>query len=502
MSTAQRCERRLSLALALTGALLAGCEDPGAPDGQEDVVEPATDAPEHRPPLGAKGEVGEACDPLASIKADGSSLIVTDPAVLVRFPIERVLGQIIALTEPAEGSTMTPEELLQRIFDTENATAGGVFPDVVHCDSPDNQAFFNAPPADCPRAEGALASSHGLFVSGDKDHFAPVALVNRGDLMPDNLATCGEYRIIYAKHSGHTDPNDRVFLAFEAAPVVPGGGLMRCRAPLVAWESAVAAADGSTRADILEELFFEAAPSNHGRPIIHPDHFGRLTPAHESYARTRGQVRIAQRMQDPWSFREVRLVDGFNGRPLVVEPVRLKNNPDPSLFEPPPVGTATFAYDFELTLQMLAQPVVDHIGMRTMPGYDMGESAVGGPAAVNYEARAGGGWDLTTRITSWLAENKPGPACPPGDDLTAAQILRRATTQTCAGCHAPELFLGPGRKIGCGLSWPASLGRVHIEEDGSLSPALTEVFLPRRAALLSTYLKGCDVDAIKANLLH
>jgi hypothetical protein len=34
-----------------------------------------------------------------------------------------------------------------------------------------------------------------------------------------------------------------------------------------------------------------------------------------------------------------------------------------------------------------------------------------------------------------------------------------------------------------------------------LSPALTGVFLPRRAKVLTTYLQGCDMDAILANLV-
>jgi hypothetical protein len=78
--------------------------------------------------------------------------------------------------------------------------------------------------------------------------------------------------------------------------------------------------------------------------------------------------------------------------------------------------------------------------------------------------------------------------------------VNRATTQTCAGCHAPQAFLGPERKIGCGLTFPKSLGEAHIDEQGGLSPALTEVFLPRRASVITTLLQMCDLDAIRANL--
>ena len=37
-------------------------------------------------------------------------------------------------------------------------------------------------------------------------------------------------------------------------------------------------------------------------------------------------------------------------------------------------------------------------------------------------------------------------------------------------------------------SWPRSLSFLHIDEEGNLSPALTEVFLPERQADFSSVL--------------
>jgi hypothetical protein len=37
------------------------------------------------------------------------------------------------------------------------------------------------------------------------------------------------------------------------------------------------------------------------------------------------------------------------------------------------------------------------------------------------------------------------------------------------------------------LLWPKSKSFVHVDEQGNLSPALTEQFLPARAALLADY---------------
>ena len=41
---------------------------------------------------------------------------------------------------------------------------------------------------------------------------------------------------------------------------------------------------------------------------------------------------------------------------------------------------------------------------------------------------------------------------------------------------------------------------MHIDEKGALSPAMQEVFLPRRANVLATYLQACDEQAIYNNL--
>jgi hypothetical protein len=83
--------------------------------------------------------------------------------------------------------------------------------------------------------------------------------------------------------------------------------------------------------------------------------------------------------------------------------------------------------------------------------------------------------------------------------LDAEAILDRATTQSCAGCHAPKDLIGEDRSIGCGLVWPDSIGTVHVTEKGELSSALKEVFLPHRAKVLETYLQPCDKGAMFGN---
>ena len=84
-----------------------------------------------------------------------------------------------------------------------------------------------------------------------------------------------------------------------------------------------------------------------------------------------------------------------------------------------------------------------------------------------------------------------------GSTLTAAQIVERSQALSCQGCHQ----MSNGKNLGGGLIWPSSLGFVHVSEalretapDGTVrfqvSPALNNVFLPRRKAVLEAFLNG------------
>jgi hypothetical protein len=111
----------------------------------------------------------------------------------------------------------------------------------------------------------------------------------------------------------------------------------------------------------------------------------------------------------------------------------------------------------------------------TSPAFDEMESE---PFAghVNFAAFAADG--LRQRIDGRLALM--------GSPLRSRDVLRRATTQTCAGCHADA----SSTDVGGGITWPESLGFTHVDESGRLSPALTGEFLPHRARVLDEYLSA------------
>ena len=78
-----------------------------------------------------------------------------------------------------------------------------------------------------------------------------------------------------------------------------------------------------------------------------------------------------------------------------------------------------------------------------------------------------------------------------GSTLTPANIVTRALSQSCAGCHE----LAAALPIGGGLTFPNSLTFVHVSESGALSSALTGTFLPHRAAVLADFLQACSAPS-------
>jgi hypothetical protein len=50
------------------------------------------------------------------------------------------------------------------------------------------------------------------------------------------------------------------------------------------------------------------------------------------------------------------------------------------------------------------------------------------------------------------------------------------------------------------MTWPDSLDPAHVDEHGTLSPALEEVFLPHRAEVLTGMLQACSMNDVRAAL--
>lgn len=420
-----------------------------------------------------------------------------DPEVLAEFPLERVLAHVAG----SVNVDTPPLQLLQRLFDTENTTATAAFADVTHCDAIDNAAFAAAKAVDCPRAEGKLATSDGLLTPGHKEFFAPVALVNRFDLAPSDRSTCGEYRIVYAKQSGLTDPRDRVFLIFEAALFNGRESLAACRPVADLW-AGLSGADVPTKKQQLSSFYFEGIGEL--EPVLTAAHLGSETSSCRYTGRC-GQIRVGQGMQEPFQFRQFRLIAQTSlekANRLVVTPTPASQSLRPDLFE---LGASSAGFIAEIEDAALGLGAVDvaRVRARIHPAYDAGESAVSGAAKPNFAERLAASSEADSKpLSDALASDllRLNESCPGDDPITPEAIVKRAAALSCAGCHAPDQVLPEGRKLGCGSVWPLSQGTTHIDERGELSAALTDVFLPHRARVLSTYLQACDVSAIEANL--
>jgi len=168
-------------------------------------------------------------------------------------------------------------------------------------------------------------------------------------------------------------------------------------------------------------------------------------------------------------------------------------NPPGSLFDETvsqPLG-ASFRSDFLSQVASLSNPNIDLISMETASKYNDGESEEAPPptpAPMDYATAFANSPTFRAAIQGAIAS---------GSGLTPDNIVARAQTQTCAGCH----HISVNANLGGGLTWPATLPPTFTHEqlaspetgpDGpryQISPALTNVFLPFRQHVIETFLQ-------------
>jgi hypothetical protein len=413
------------------------------------------------------------------------SLVVTEQPILARFTFQRVLDQLVAQSGVPG---LTSLALFQQWWDTNNPAAQGLGRGA-NCDT----AAINSFPFTCrpSPAEGKQAQCTSL---SDPDcAYVPIGLFNRFDLAPVDGAHCGEHRIVFAKASGVTDSRNRNLIIFEAAlpNPLPNQGIKGCRKIVDEWANLNAIDDLNARADKLEAFYF----AGHGNipPVISVEHYG-------DNALGVGQIRSDQFMSPtgsgiPWSLREFKLLrSGCPGTACAMRmlPVTVKNNPYGPLFGESPGSDANGADNFAAyfaknSVASLAAATRADIGMITPEKYDAAQSNSSGTNNdSNYPGMFAENADLPGAIQTTLTAI--------GSTLTPLQIVARAQTQSCAGCHQ----LSNNADLGGSVTWPASLNFVHISErltevvDGvtryQISPALIQAFLPVRKEVMEQYL--------------
>ena len=401
--------------------------------------------------------------------------------ILQHFGILNVLNRLAA----GSPQSMIARQLYDQWMDLHNPAPG--IGQGGHCNDEvtNGVATLNGFQFDCPRAEGRLVGTNPT--NGSPDSFVPIALVNRLDLATDPRiggTDCGEYRIIYAKVSGMTNPTDRMQIVFEAVlpnPAPNGRDLTGCRPVAEFWASLSTIADPAVRAQRLKAFYFDGLPGF--QPVVKAAHYGFATPM------ASGQIRTNLFMQFNWNLREYRLKVVNNLLKVVADPNH--QTPAAQLFDetdPHPKG-ADFRKSFLDVVETLAQNNINTFHSNALPSrFNSGDSDQQHPTKGNYPANFSKSPNFAAAIQQRLNAI--------GSTLTPAQIVQRSMAMSCAGCHQ----MSNGKDLGGGLVWPASLQFVHVSEvnrengpDGlrfRISPALQDVFLPHRKRVFEAFLNG------------
>jgi hypothetical protein len=411
------------------------------------------------------------------------TVVITDPKVLndpaVDFSLGRTLGSIINTAPGMVDSQAERVALLASLVRSFRA-AGHV--------NPDSQTTLPVPPR---KAEAAL-DPIALLDPASKDGMRVVGLFNRYDLAPATFQTCGEHRIVYAKNS--TGKTDRFFLIFEAALDNPRPelGAEGCRQIAEFWDGLKNKTGTALATDLAKFYYDGLAPGI--EPVVHFSNYGL------PFGQVRGNIFV----ESPWQLREWRVSLSADGAP-VFAPVTVKTNPFPPLYsapasnEDPKISALRQTFQTELVEQRVPEmATVDRGGIAGEPEsqldflFAMGaafpnqfngfeSTSQNSPQRPSHDPAAIATAELKAKITQRLNQLGIGSAC----QLTDEHMLNRAGALSCGGCHQ----LSNNKPVAPGVPWPPSLIFVHIDEQGQLSNALEQFFLPARQQNLARHVQ-------------
>lgn len=318
------------------------------------------------------------------------------------------------------------------------------------------------------------------------DGMIPVGLFNRFDLAPDDGSNCGEFRIVYAKKtSGGTDRMTIIFEARIPNPN-PSDGLAGCAPITDFWAQRSNDIDATQTVTELEKFYYQGLAGV--EPVIMAKNYGLPL----------GQVRVNLfKTPDPgqirWSLREFLVSFDQNGQ-AIFKPEPVDDSPTAALFRAAAALPAGFdetdLNDFRNSF--LGQPLCNLVNpdrvSKSASAMDIvnGISAGYDPKFDDFESISQGDEDSPASNTDVLLLDQVQTRLASLTDLTGVsreQLMNRAGTMTCGGCHQ----FSADQDLGNGATWPASLRFVHIDETGKLSPLLTDVFIPKRVQIAQQF---------------
>jgi hypothetical protein len=481
---------RRSLALATVGlGLVAGC--PGKPTPIDPLPDARPPDPDARPEI--DGGVVTTC-PVSGTRSN-PSLVVNDAFTLQRFSFARVMDQIRTTADVSTQSSRGIFEAWMRTFGASAASGD--------CD--DAMIDPNHYGLTCPRSPEFKLASVDPFSADGAVQFAPLGLFNRFDLAPADGSNCGEYRIVFGMTSRTPAITGRALIIFEGilANPTPAAGINACLPVAQFWQGLSSERSPITRAEQLERFYFTGDAVPGFPPVVAAQSYGLARGTNALHGM--GQVRTNFFIDAvEWQLREFKLrracssTDAGSCR-LTFEHLPVKSNPAEELFTGNHPRSDSFTSQFVAQVPRLVGVAPTELNLAPADLFNEFES-VSSRGDVAYAEFAFP--VVSNRIADKLASM--------GSSLTVTDVLNRATTQTCAGCHQRSNNVDLGR----GMRWPASLEFVHIDENSRLSPALTTTFLPHRRDVLESFINlrcgpdptarstGLADDAMRAAAAH
>jgi len=326
--------------------------------------------------------------------------------------------------------------------------------------------------------------------------YAANGLFNRFDLAPADGSNCGEYRLVFGRTE--VDAQSRKSLIFEARlpNPQPNLGLEGCRPVANFWASLSGVASNAERARLLKDFYFLGLPGF--EPVIALAHYQRSA--------TSGRVRTNSFLnaRSDWSMRE------FGLRKLCdpschLEFVRVPTGDNPYFLLTGPVGATPLAQSFQDWFvsslapgRGLLGPEMSELTMGVPEQFLMGESRlpefIGAPSPPPRNLSDEASPAFASRVQARLAALNV--------NLTAAELINRAESATCTGCHrsSADDDVGFTSASGAPLPFPTALPFRQIDGNQSvvgpdgprfkISSALTDTFLPFRKANLERFLNA------------
>lgn len=427
------------------------------------------------------------------------TLFVHDAATLTagNFGLRRTL-QKLATDVSASVPGTTPESIFRQFMDTQNDTVNQVTPGKPHCNDADGK-INGFPFNKCPRPEGGEAVGTNADVAARIDNdYKPIALVNRIDLADKGWRNCGEHRVVYGRNNGGA----KNLVIFEAVLPNPKPGCRSgCRDVIEFWLDLSSDPNPASRAAKLQTFYFTGLPGF--QPVVLTSHYSSGVSSVYGGSGS-GQIRTNQFLfrtgmgQGPWTLKEFKTFLGCAGKAceydilpntVKVNPYGLLWNrdvatgavvpalPPANVYATPIAGLATLATNFQadvlaqVTIDRLANPDLNSVSYEVKQDKDGAESQSQAPVIDQYRNQFASAADATFRTSL------DAVALPFG--LTGAQVVSRATANSCAGCHLPNGFgLTAPNAVGPGMSWPSALAFVHVDTPPTVSLAAEPGFDP------------------------